>query len=232
MSTDELYKEFDNLVPKPVVLFDERPLPEGVPKHVVPGKKCELSLNEAEIFLSGFGESFVPSITQRYHSSIPETLVPPEVYFLPQEPPSFSSDIWSLACTIWAIISLRPLFEAFIPNADNTIAQHVESLGKLPPEWWQKWDNRLEWYNDEGVRLNGDNTLLEELFESEVQMPRREVGMKEIDKEEKAALLEMLKGMMAFKPGERVTAEQTKKSEWMRKWGLPELWALKGTQEY
>jgi hypothetical protein len=34
----------------------------------------------------------------------------------------------------------------------------------------------------------------------------------EVGKEEKAALLDMLKAMMAFKPGERVTAEQIKKS--------------------
>src|SRR5467141_1630898 len=36
---------YTKLVPEPVVLFDKRPLPEGVPKHViVPEKKCELSL--------------------------------------------------------------------------------------------------------------------------------------------------------------------------------------------
>lgn len=38
------------------------------------------------------------------------------------------------------------------------------------------------------MRINDDNTSLEELFESEVQMPRQEV-----DKEEKAASLHMLK---------------------------------------
>jgi hypothetical protein len=34
------------------------------------------------------------------------------------------------------------------------------------------------------VRINDDNTSLEELFESDVQMPRQEVGMEEVDKEE------------------------------------------------
>jgi len=63
-------------------------------------------------------------------------------------------------------------------------------------------------------------------------MPRREVGMMEFDNEEKAALLDMLKGMMAFDPGKRVTAEQTKKSKWMRKWGIPGLEAIKRKQEY
>ena len=39
------------------------------------------------------------------------------------------------------------------------------------------------------MRINDDNTSLEELFESDVQIPRQEVGMEEVDKEEKAALL-------------------------------------------
>jgi serine/threonine-protein kinase SRPK3 len=227
MSTDELYKEFDKLVPKPAARFNNRPLPNS--KHViVPEKNRELvSLIEAEIFLSCFGESFVPAVTQGY---VPNIFVPPEVYFLPQEPTSsFSSDIWSLACAIWAIISLRTLFQA---PTDKIIVEHVEPFGKLPPEWWQKWDNWLEWFNEKGVGINGDNTSLEELFESDVQMPRREAGMEEVGEEEKAALLDMLKAMMAFKPGERVTAEQITKCKWMTEWGLPELSALKRPQEY
>ena len=59
MSADELYKEF---VPEPIICFDKRPLPEGVPEHVIVlgGKKCELvSLIEAEIFLSGFESTLV-----------------------------------------------------------------------------------------------------------------------------------------------------------------------------
>jgi serine/threonine-protein kinase SRPK3 len=47
--------------------------------------------------------------------------------------------------------------------------------------------------------------------------------MEEVSKEEKAALFDMLKAMMAFKPGERITADKIKESEWMTKWALPEL---------
>jgi len=52
-------------------------------------------------------------------------------------------------------------------------------------------------------------------------------GMEEVGKEEKAALLSMLKAMMAFKPGDQMTAEQITESEWMKKWALPELKRLK-----
>jgi hypothetical protein len=44
----------------------------------------------------------------------------------------------------------------------------------------------------------------------------------------KAALLNMLKAMMAFKPGDWTTAtKQIIESEWMEKWALPELSRLK-----
>jgi hypothetical protein len=44
-----------------------------------------------------------------------------------------------------------------------------------------------------------------------------EYGMEEIGEEEMtASLLSMLKAMMAFKPGNRMTAEQITESEWMK----------------
>jgi len=82
------------------------------------------------------------------------------------------------------------------------INRQVNILGKLPPDWWQKWDGRLKWFNEEGVRIDGGGQSWEERFESDVQMPRRENRMEEVGEEEKAALFDMLKAMMAFKPGE------------------------------
>ena len=64
------------------------------------------------------------------------------------------------------------------------------------------------------MRMDDDVQSWEELFESGVQMPRRKKGMDEVGEEETAALFDMLKAMMAFKPGERMTAEQVKESKW------------------
>ena len=92
MSTKELYKEFGIPKLKPVVRFDEKPLPTGVPTHAIPrvwlGKNSnKIPLSEAEILLTDFGLSFQPSTTPRYHhQSYQGTLLPPEVYFLAQEP--------------------------------------------------------------------------------------------------------------------------------------------------
>jgi serine/threonine-protein kinase SRPK3 len=146
------------------------------------GEKSErIPLSEASISLTDFGESFLPSSTLRHYSNTPDLLVPPEVYFLPQDPLSFPADIWTLACTIWTILGQRPLFEGFNPSADWMIREHVDVLGKLPPEWWEKRDARRKWFNEEGVRDHGSvGRPWAERFEYSVQEPRRECGMEEI----------------------------------------------------
>jgi serine/threonine-protein kinase SRPK3 len=98
-----------------------------------------LLLSEAKILLTDFGESSLPSTTQRYYSDIPETLLPPEARFSPQEPLSFPSDIRALACDIWALLARVIHFSRlFFRHADIMIEMQVDLLVKLPPEWWQK----------------------------------------------------------------------------------------------
>jgi serine/threonine-protein kinase SRPK3 len=238
MSSEELYKRFNRPWLQPVERLDKKPLPKSIPRYAVQpvwlGEKSELiPLSDAEIFLADFGESFLPSTTSLYSpDSYPAgILFPPEAYFLPREPFSFPLDIWDLACAIWEVIGFYPLFTG-VPTVDKMVEQHVDLLGKLPPEWWQRWDARSKVFNDEGVRI--DRTVrgphmgsFEKRFKEAVQVPRRKGGMEEVSEEEKAALLKMLKAMMAFKPGDRMTAEQIIKSEWMEKWALPELSRLK-----
>lgn len=196
------------------------------------GEESQLvPLSEAGIFLTDFGESFLPSTTRRYYSNTPELFVPPEVHFLPQEPLSFPADIWTLACTIWTIIGQRPLFEGLNPSADWMTKEHVDVLCKLPPEWWERWDAQLKWFNEEGVRDRGGVARpWAERFEDSVQEPRRKYGMEEVGEEEKAALFSMLKAMMAFRPKERPTMEEILECEWMRKWALPDLERMRKMQ--
>ena len=231
MSPEELYKEFGFPELKPVARFDLKPLPEGVPTYAIPpvwlgeDSNC-IPLSDAEILLTDFGLSFQPSTTPRFHRRCYEgTLLPPEAYFLPQEPLSFPLDIWALACAIWELIAFRPLFGAFMcdPTAEHMIKQHVNLLGKLPPEWWQRWDARSKFFDEEDVRIDS----FEQRFEWNVQSWRRFYKFEEVSEEEKAALINMLKAMLTFKPGDRVTAKQIVKSKWMKEWALPELSRLK-----
>lgn len=57
-------------------------------------------LAEARILLSDFGEAFPYPKELKYTSRTPLVIRPPEARFEPENPLSFQSDIWSLACTI------------------------------------------------------------------------------------------------------------------------------------
>ncbi|RAH82855.1 kinase-like protein [Aspergillus japonicus CBS 114.51] len=103
---------------------------------------------------------------------VPGWFGPPEARFS-DEPLSFASDIWTLACTIWEILGQRPLFETFFPSPDRVTAEQVEVLGKLPDEWWGKWGRRLDWFSEEGE-------LDLRRFEDSVQKPRAEVGFGQV----------------------------------------------------
>ncbi|OJD23657.1 CMGC/SRPK protein kinase [Blastomyces percursus] len=215
LSPEQLYEKYGRPNIEPIVRLDGKPLPDGVPTHgVVPiwlGKESELvTLTEAKIFLTDFGESFLPAMTQRRYSNAPDILVPPEIYFLPCETVSFPSDIWTLAC--------------FNPSKDWMIKEHVDTLGKLPHDWWQKWDARQRWFNEEGGRTSGRaGRSLTDRFVDSVQLPRQEQVIEDVGQAEKTAMLNMLRGMLIFMPGKRLTAAEVMKSEWILRWALPVL---------
>ncbi|RHZ55748.1 uncharacterized protein CDV56_105154 [Aspergillus thermomutatus] len=234
-STSELYERFGEPESEAVVRLDGKPLSNSVPARVfIPGwfgvRSDDIVLGEEKIILSDFGESFNPHKTVRFSSKTLPLLQPPEARFS-DEPLSFASDIWTLACTIWEIFGQRPLFEAFFPNADRVTAEQVEVLGILPPEWWGKWSRRLEWFNEEGeldlkktsrghdgVRMSWDQR-----FDYCVQEPRAEAGLETVTEKERRAFKAMLRSMLAFRPKERATAQQVLHSEWMKDWGQPAL---------
>jgi hypothetical protein len=108
------------------------------------GKESEeLEAAEAEVILSDFGESFMPSSTARFYSNAPLSFRPPEARF-PPTPLGFPADIWSLACLIWEVLGRRPLLESWFATDDQVLADEVDLLGRLPPEWWTQWDARSE----------------------------------------------------------------------------------------
>lgn len=232
----ELYKKFGEPEAEAVIRIDGNPLSEGVPANVyIPGRfgicSDDIILGEEKIIISDFGESFNPHKTLRLSSKTLPMLQPPEARFS-DEPLSFASDIWTLACTIWEIFGQRPLFEAFYATADRVTAEQVDVLGILLPEWWKNWKRRLEWFNDDG-ELNvkpgsswgqdGMRRTWEDRFGYCIQGPRAEAGLETVTEQEKRAFEMMIRSMLVFQPNERATAERVLHSEWMKGWGQPAL---------
>ncbi|KAE8331615.1 hypothetical protein BDV39DRAFT_147856 [Aspergillus sergii] len=198
--------------------LDGQPLLASIPaRGTVPvwlGKKAnEITLAEAHLLLSDFGEAFssTDSLQKRRGDQChaPLSVLPPEAYFEPDKPLSFPTDIWTLACAIWSIFSSRPLFDATPATHDDISSQQVDIFGPLPLEWWDSWEARHEYFEERGEPTKDRfiSPSLEHCFEKEIQAPREKMGMGEFDREEMVAILTMLRSMLVFKPEERATAK-------------------------
>jgi hypothetical protein len=67
------------------------------------------------------------------------------------------------------------------------------------------------------------STIWEEQFKISIQEPRQNLGMEQVDEEEKAAFFDMIKAMIIYKPEERSAASKSGNPKWMTKWAMPEL---------
>lgn len=232
LSTDELYQKHGPPRLEPIERLDGKPLPaDRITTHaIVPiwlGKKPELiTISEAKILLTDFGESFQPSVTSRHYSNAPGLLAPPEVHHLScqKEPISFPADIWTLACTVFEILGQRPLFEGYSSSADWMTKEHIDAVGELPTEWWEKWEAWSKWFSDNGIRHLGETgRSLEVRYDVSIRAPRESRKMEGIGEEEKRAFFTMLRGMLVFDPKKRLTATEIIDTEWMQRWALPSL---------
>lgn len=239
LSTKELYELYGEPELVPVNRLDGQTPPPGVPKYgVVPiwlGESSEkVTLPEARIILADFGQAFSPTREKRFESYTPLIIRPPEARFEPTMPLNFSSDIWTLACTIWDIVAQRPLFEGFLANEDDMTCQQIAALGPPPTEWWEKWGGRGNHFTDDGQpnnRATSQYRSLEDAFELNIQQPRNQAGMPPLELSERDALFAMLRPMLSFKPENRSSAQQVLESEWMVKWAIPGYEKIRRSQE-
>ncbi|KPM38168.1 hypothetical protein AK830_g8397 [Neonectria ditissima] len=227
LSEDQLYEKFGAPEIEPIVRLDGMPLPPNVPSHAVSpvrlGEPSEdTSLSDAKLILVGFESAFRPSEESRFQSHLPLEIRPPEACFEPSTPLSFPSDIWSLGCAIWAIIGHGSLFDNLIANQDIITCEQVDALGRLPPDWWAKWDARSQKFNEAGEPVQGRSMWTwGERFEDSIEDPRRRKDMGTLDAEEKDAFFVMMRWMLEFRPSDRATADQVLETAWMRDWAVP-----------
>ncbi|KAI9933897.1 hypothetical protein MW887_004969 [Aspergillus wentii] len=230
LPTEKIYKKYGEPEFEPVNRLDGQKLPTGVPEHgVVPiwlGEASEnVTLLESRILLSDFGEAFSPAQEKKFESHAPLLIRPPEARFEPTKSLTSSSDIWSLACTIWDIIAQKTLFEGIMTDEDDMTCQQIGLLGPLPTEWQEKHGESIH-------QSKYLNRSLEGHFEKTVQKARIRARMPSLGSEEQNALLSMFRSMLSFKPENRPSAQQVLESEWMVNWALPEYEKIRNSQCY
>ncbi|KAH7091304.1 kinase-like domain-containing protein [Paraphoma chrysanthemicola] len=227
LTPDQLYAKYGRPELENIIRLNGEPLDPWVPSHgVVPiwfGDDSDtISLADARIYLTDFSESFRPVVDIRQSSHTPFVLRPPEILLEQTSQVSFASEIWSLACAIFAIMGQRPLFETWFPDATRILEEHVDTLGRLPREWWPIWADRHQYFNDQLQRIDGSpRRSLEDWLEDFIQEPRKQSDMAEMDEEEKQAFLSLLRSMLSFSPDDRPSAQQILESDWMQKWAGP-----------
>lgn len=208
----------------PTRRLDDGPLGPGVPSYsifpadiVIPADQIKYS----QIKISDFGEAFFPN-SQPKTLHTPMLLLPPENFF--QEKLGPPADVWTLACTLYEILGERPLFEAFIPNKDDTIAEMISTLGILPSRWWKQWEKRPKYFLEdgswnpefEGIMSPITRPLNERLW----GMGRGRIPDQcEFSFDEMRSLEKLLEAMLRYEPSERITASEAMRSGYMTRWG-------------
>lgn len=240
LSIPEFREKFGEPETVPVSRVDDKPLTPNVPAHaVVPlylGKKAqEFTLADAHgLILSDFGEAFSPATEQRLGKdcNTPLAKKAPETLFEPNSHVSYPLDIWSLGTAIWEILGMKFIFSES-ETLDETVAQQIDVLcsSNFPDSWRKQWERLGEETSDgetpipnrpTGVREIWPN--LEDAFEKFVQKYRRKrEAAGTFDEDETQAILDLMRGMLKFRPEERLTIDEVLKSDWMVKWALPQL---------
>jgi hypothetical protein len=128
-------------------------------------------------------------------------------------------------CSLFSHGSRTPIWK-LVSKQGRILAEHVDALGNLPQKWWESWTDRTQYFNSSDQLQRVDESprrLLEDRVEYAIQEPRKEYGMAEMDKEEKQAFLALMRSMLAFRPDDRVPAQQVLESSWVQKWAKPAL---------
>ncbi|KAK7702445.1 hypothetical protein SLS64_009737 [Diaporthe eres] len=241
LSIPEFREKFGEPETVPISRVDDKLLNPNIPTHaVVPlylGKKAqEFTLADAHgLILSDFGEAFSPATEQRLGKDCNTPLAKraPETLFEPSKHISYPSDIWSLGTAIWEILGMKFIFSES-ETQDEIVAQQIDVLGlsNFPQSWRKQWERLGEEDKpDSNItiprRPTGERETwpdLEDAFEEFVQKYRRKrEAAGTFEEQETRAILELMRGMLRFRPEERLTIDEVLKSEWMVKWALPQL---------
>ena len=153
-SDSEVYLNFGHPETETMATRDHSPLGIHVPAHLVAPIDNALLTNpnllQEEIVVIDFGQSFcISRLPTDYEPATVPHYLSPEARF--EGNIGAPSDIWALGCTIFEIRAGFPIFETFFGGDDEVLMQTVATLGKLPLPWWNAFENRHLWFDEQGI---------------------------------------------------------------------------------
>ncbi|EWG48653.1 CMGC protein kinase [Fusarium verticillioides 7600] len=200
-------------------------LPVSSPRYLVQPADISRLGNEfltEEICVIDFGESFKFSSPPE-DLGIPENYLPPEVLLEQPDVIGPACDIWALGCTLFEIREQLPLFY-MIYDKDELLAEMVRFFGKLPEDWWTKWEAREEYFDAGGKWLREEEDWsLEvalskpiEIFESGEKYREGPKKSLQTPEAEQKLMANLLYRLFKYDPRERISAEDVLGHEWFR----------------
>lgn len=181
-------------------------------------------ISDPRIMISDFGEAWLSDTETREELQTPVLFLPPETTFA-KDLIGKPADVWTLGCTLYEILGERPLFEGFMPDKDDIIAEMVSSLGLLPQQWWETWQARGEFFLEDGS-WKTDMKRFHDSRSRPLLLRIHQMGREndiEFSADEAMGLENMLRAMLTYDPTKRATIRDITESDWMNRWGLPAL---------
>ena len=203
---------------------DNKPLgPEAPPYAVPPAYFWSIGVENLtkQIKIIDFGEAFF-SQDERRKLHTPMPFRAPESFFGELIGPA--ADIWAFGCTVFDIFANGHLFGGFKPSKDTILVEMVDSLGILPPQWWEKWESRSLYFSSDRAPKNGMSThdigsskpLALRIQEMRSGGDRPERAPRPFKPHEMFSLQRLLAATLKYLPSERATADYVSKLEWIQ----------------
>jgi serine/threonine protein kinase len=172
-----------------------------------PKKLIQFCLEDPKICVTDFGESFFTAdrnTNRELQTAV--SVAAPEILLQSWSLVGPPSDIWSLACMLWEILSNTMLFAAIFPRRRYLLVEietTLDSANLVPPSWRFKVP--------EGRKVNRGLQVRMSKFNKNVDEGHR------FDELELAELTRLFVRMLKWDPGDRITAADVVE-------GLPSRW--------
>jgi len=220
----ELYKRF-RLFKSPVRRVDGAPIDEHAPPYGLDAMQIIISadkLIDPIVTISDFGTSFDVATEPSPKLCTPPHFLPPEHYF--KEQITLAADVWTLGVNLYEIMGTGMLF--FPYAREEMLADMIGALGPLPSRWWNIWEERGEFFEQDGswkqdAVYDGFARPLHDRMWDMGRGKTLETCEWDVQAGELQALEDLLRGMLTFDPAERLTAEQMMASEYFVKFAMP-----------
>ncbi|KAF8482197.1 kinase-like domain-containing protein [Gautieria morchelliformis] len=211
MSHQDLQKYLGEPRKRPLSRRDGKPVTPTPhePKYVVPSPEgpalLELCLKSPEavrVKICDFGEAFLwdgkPVITQLH---TPSVYAAPEIILHDHVSPAV--DVWALAVLVHLVLSGGSfLFISYHGIKNEVLREMVLTLGKLPDRWWTRWEDRSEYFDENGSFI-GDRTKLPPISGKFLKIPSDRMEMEELEGVEK-----LIRMMVSYGVTDRISAAE------------------------